>query len=110
MNPRIRTTFFSLAAICMLCGAVLYFFQWFFAPYLFAFGSAGVAVCFLTLPVQEMDFRQKRLHRYNIFAGLLFVFASALMFSNRKEWVLCLTVGTIFLLYSAFASPSGKSD
>lgn len=110
MNLQTRTTVFYMAAICVLCGAALYFFQWFFAPYLFALGAAGVAVCYLTLPVKDMDFRQKRLHRYNIFAGLLMVFASALMFSDRKEWVLCLTVATVFLLYSSFASPSDKGD
>jgi len=110
MNQQTRTTVFYVSAICVLCGAVFNFFQWFFAPYLFAAGAAGVAVCFLTLPVKDMDFRQKRLHRYNIFSGLLMVFASALMFSNRKEWVLCLTVATIFLLYTSFASPSDREN
>jgi hypothetical protein len=99
-----------MAAISVLCGAVFHFYLWFFAPYLFALGAAGVAVSFLTLPAQDMDFRQKRLHRYNIFAGLLLVFASALMFSNRKEWILCLTVATVFLLYSSFAYPSDKEN
>ncbi|MDR2968755.1 MAG: hypothetical protein LBV32_04015 [Tannerellaceae bacterium] len=110
MEQQTRTTVFYVAAISVLCGAILHFIQWFFAPYLFALGAAGVAVCFLTLPVRDMDFRRKRLHRYNIFSGLLMVFASALMFSNRKEWILCLTVATIFLLYTSFASPSDKEN
>lgn len=110
MNLKIRTTLFFLAAISVLCGAVLYFFQWVFAPYLFAFGAAGVAVSYLSVPTQDLDFRQKRLHRYNVFAGLLMVFASALMFSSRKEWVLCLAVSAIFLLYGSFASPSEKKS
>lgn len=110
MNPQTRMTLFYIAAFCVLGGAILYFTQWFFAPYLFAMGAAGIAVSFLTQSVQDMDFRQKRLHRYNIFAGLLMVFASALMFADRKEWVLCLTVGAIFLLYSSFASSGNKEE
>lgn len=106
MNQQTRTAIFYLAATCVLIGAVLHYVHWFFAPYLFALGAAGVAVCFLTLPIKDMDFRQKRLHRYNIFSGLLMVFSSALMFAERKEWILCLTVATIFLLYSSFASPN----
>lgn len=108
MNQQARTTVFYMAAFCVLAGAILYFTEWFFAPYLFALGAAGVAVCFLTLPTRDMDFRQKRLHRYNIFAGLLMVFSSAFMFADRKEWVLCLTVGAVFLLYSSFVSPKDK--
>jgi len=108
MNPQTRMTLFYIAAFCVLGGAILHFIQWFFAPYLFALGAAGIAVSFLTQPVKDMDFRQKRLHRYNIVAGLLLIFSSTLMFADRKEWVICLTISAIFLLYSSFASPENK--
>lgn len=105
MNQQARNTLFIIAAICLLAGAILHFVQWFFAPYLFALGAAGITLTYLTQPTKEMDFRKKRLHRYNIFAGLLMIVASSLMFSGLKEWILCLTISAILMLYSAFAWP-----
>lgn len=110
MNQRSRTTIYYLAAICLLAGAILHFIGWFFAPYLFAVGAAGLSVCYFTYPIQDMDFRQKRLHRNNIFAGFLMIFASGLMFAERKEWILCLTIAAILQIYAAFASPKDKEE
>ncbi|MDH6534838.1 hypothetical protein D0T51_07420 [Parabacteroides sp. 52] len=106
MNQHTRTVIFTTAGLLLLAGAILHFTQWFYAPYLFAVGAAGIAVSYFTLPTQEMDFRQKRLHRYNIIAGLLMILSSGLMFSERKEWVLCLTIAAIMQVYAAFVSPS----
>lgn len=38
-----------MAGLLILAGAVLFLTKWFLAPYLFAVGAAGMAVCFLTL-------------------------------------------------------------
>lgn len=92
----------------VLSGAILYLTQWFLAPYLFAVGAAGIAVSYLTLPVKDLEFRERRLHRFNIFASLLMIFASGLMFSGQKEWVLCLTIAAILQLYTAFVSTPDK--
>lgn len=108
MNSRTRTIIFNLAALAVLAGATLQLIHWMFAPYLFAGGAAGIAVCYLTLPTKEFDFRERRLHRYNIFAGLLMILASGMMFSDRKEWVLCLTIAAILQLYTAFVSPKKR--
>ena len=98
-----------MAGLLILAGAVLFLTKWFLAPYLFAVGAAGVAVSYLTMPTKEMDFRRRRLHRYNIFAGLLCIFASALMFSGRKEWVICLTISALLQLYTAFVAPKKEN-
>ena len=92
MNEKARTIVFNISALLLLAGAGLYLALPVAAPYLFAVGAAGIAVSYLTMPTQDMDFRRRRLHRYNIFAGLLCIFASALMFSGRKEWMICLTI------------------
>lgn len=106
MNEKTRTIVFNFSALLLLAGAGLYLALPAVAPYLFAVGAAGIAVCYLTTSVKGMDFRRRRLHRYNIFAGLLCLFASALMFSGRKEWVICLTISALLQLYTAFvASP-----
>lgn len=110
MNRKTRTIIFSLAALLVLAGAALYMTQWVVAPYLFAVGAAGIAVSYLTVPVAGMNFRLKRLHRMNVIAGLLTVVASALMFGDRKEWVLCLTIAAILQVYTSFVSPKDPDE
>lgn len=105
MNPQTRTIVFYIAAVLVVAGAFLHFYHWVFAPYLFAVGAAGLAVSYLTLPTKDMDFRTRRLHTFNVIAGILMVLASGLMFADRKEWVLCLTIAALLQLYSAFVTP-----
>lgn len=109
MNQKVRTIIYNIAGLLILAGAILQFNKWFLAPYLFALGAAGMAVCYLTISTKEMEFRQRRLHKFNVIASLMMVFASALMFRDMKEWVICLAVAAVFLLYATFVSPSEKS-
>lgn len=102
MSSRFRTILFNIAAILVLLGAILYLGNKEVAPYIFAVGAAGISVCYLTLPVKELNFRQKRLHRFNVFAGLLMICASGLMFDGRKEWIICLCIAAILQIYTAF--------
>ncbi len=102
MNPKIRTILFALSGLLLLAGALLFLTKLTFAPYLFAVGAAGLAVSYLTLPVDKLDFRHKRLHRMNVLAGGLMIAASALMFKERNEWILCLTISAILQVYTSF--------
>ena len=102
---KIRTILFVVSACLVLAGAALYLTQWTVAPYLFAVGAAGIAVNYLTTPVGDLDFRGRRLHRFNVMAGFLMVVASGFQFNGRKEWVICLLISAILQLYTAFVSP-----
>lgn len=102
---KIRTILFVVSACLVLAGAALYLTQWTVAPYLFAVGAAGIAVNYLTIPVGDLDFRGRRLHRFNVMAGFLMVVASGFQFNGRKEWVICLFIAAILQLYTAFVSP-----
>lgn len=108
MNDKVRTIIFQVSALLLLAGAGLYMIQPTIAPYLFAVGAAGLSICYFTLSTQKMDFRERRLHRYNIFAGLLCIFASGLMFNNQKEWVICLAIAAFLQIYTAFVTPKKK--
>lgn len=108
MNQKVRTIVFNIASVLVLAGAVLYLTQWIFAPYLFAVGAAGIAISYLTLSTQDMGFRQKRLHRSNVIAGILMICSSGLMFKHRTEWILCLTISAILQVYTAFVMPKEK--
>lgn len=102
---KIRTILFVVSACLVLAGAALYLTQWTVAPYLFAVGAAGIAVNYLTTPAGDLDFRGRRLHRFNVMAGFLMVVASGFQFNGRKEWVICLLIAAILQLYTAFVSP-----
>ena len=102
---KIRTILFVVSACLVLAGAALYLTQLTVAPYLFAVGAAGIAVNYLTTPVGDLDFRGRRLHRFNVMAGFLMVVASGFQFNGRKEWVICLFIAAILQLYTAFVSP-----
>lgn len=102
---KIRTILFVASACLVLAGAALYLTQWTVAPYLFAVGASGIAVNYLTTPVGDLDFRSRRLHRFNVMAGFLMVVASGFQFNGRKEWVICLLIAAILQLYTAFVSP-----
>ena len=102
---KIRTILFVVSSCLVLAGAALYLTQWTVAPYLFAVGAAGIAVNYLTTPVGDLDFRGRRLHRFNVMAGFLMVVASGFQFNGRKEWVICLFIAAILQLYTAFVSP-----
>ena len=100
MNQQIRSIIFGVAGLLVLAGAILFLTHWAVAPYLFAVGAAGIAVCYLTLPVKDLDFRRRRLHRF-----LLMIVSSGFMFNNRTEWILCLSVAAILQIYTAFVTP-----
>lgn len=104
MNQKARTILFIIAGLLILAGAVLFLSKWFLAPYLFSVGTAGMAICYLTLPTKDMEFRERRLHRFNIIASILMICASGLMFKDMKEWIICLTIAAILQLYASFVS------
>lgn len=105
MNPSVKTSIYNFSGILVIVGAVLYLTHWMYAPYLFALGTAGIAIVYLTTPYRELDFRRRRLHRFNVFAGILMIVSSALMFRNRTEWVACLFIAAVLQLYTAFVTP-----
>lgn len=109
MNNKVRTIIFSISGLLLLAGAALYLSKWSIAPYLFAVGSAGIAICYLTLSVKNEDFRRRRLHRLNLFASFLMIGASAFMFKHKTEWIACLLIAAILQLYTAFVTPSNKN-
>ncbi len=109
MNEKARGIIFTVCGTLALLGAALFLTGWTVATYMFAVGSAGVAVCFLTMPTLGLSLRRRRLHRFNVIASLLLLGASFFMFKGKTEWILCLTIAAIFLLYSSFAS-AGKDE
>ncbi len=102
MNSNIRNYIFTFSGILVLTGAALHITQWLYAPYLFATGAAGITVCFLTIPYENLGFRSKRLHRINVMAGIAMIAASVFMFRERTEWIVFLFIASLMLIYTSF--------
>ena len=105
MNQQIRNYIFMLSAVLALAGAILFLSRWIYAPYVFAVGAAGIAVCFMTAPYKDLGFRRRRLHRINVMAGVSMVASSVMMFKGRMEWVVFLLISALLILYTSFVSP-----
>lgn len=101
MNKNIKNYLFYISATLLVLSAVLFSMQWSFIPYVYAAASAGVALYYMITPYRGEDVRTRRLHGYLVFAGLLLVASSYLMFKGIREWVFCLFISAAFQLYVA---------
>lgn len=101
MNKRFKDYMFYLSATLLVLSAVLYSMQWDFIPYVYAVACAGVALYYMTTPYTGEKVRIRRLHGYLVFAGLLLVASSYLMFKGIREWIFCLFVSAALQLYVA---------
>ena len=110
MNSTIKTRIFIFSGIFVLIGAILYLNRWEYAPYVFATGAAGITICYMTIPYQTLDYRMRRLYRMNVLAGILMVVASAFMFKQRMEWVVCLLISAILQCYTSFVIKEKGAD
>ena len=103
---KIQQTIYIIGGILLVVGAALYITQWAWAPYMYIIGS------FLFGAMQMLDrytgksFILRRLRRQQILGAIALMLAGVLMLaSNHNEWILCLLVGCIFELYTAFRIP-----
>ena len=108
MSQQLRNYIFMFSGILVLAGAASFITDWIYAPYVFAVGAAGIAVCFMTIPYKNLDFRCRRLHRINVMAGVSMVASSVLMFKEMMEWVVFLLISALLILYTSFVSPKAE--
>ena len=105
MNQKIRSIIYGISCTLVIVGAVFYLTHWAIVPYIYAVGVAGVALSYLTTPIKGLSLRKRRLHNFDVIAGLLMIVSSGFMFNRRSEWIICLTIATILPVYTAFVTP-----
>lgn len=110
MNKRVLEGIFAAAAIAVLIGAATYITKWHYAPYLFTLGTAGMAAIRLATMYRGTDMRLKRLHRIEGFATVAQIAASYLMFVERNEWFMLLTIAAALQLYTSFMIPKAQQE
>lgn len=97
---------YMLGGILLVLGAALYITKWSWAPYIYILGS------FMFGAMQMMDrytgtnWILRRLRRQQIFGAImLMVTGVAMLVTKHNEWIICLLVGCLLQLYTAFRIP-----
>jgi hypothetical protein len=102
MSVKFKGYLFALCSVLLLFSAISHIFEWWFIPYIYAISGAGVAVYLLTNPYKGANLRLKRLNIQQTIAAILFPLSSYLMFKEMNEWVICLFISALLLVYVVY--------
>lgn len=101
MNYNIKSLLYKASAILILIFTVVYSFQPTIAVWGMVVGVSLFSSITLSNPYPGKSVRGKRLFNFQVFACLLLVVATFLMYKGRNEWPVLLLISAIFLLYSS---------
>lgn len=102
---RVKDVLFRISGMLILISTALYLFIPAVAPWLMAFSVGAFSAIILSNPYPGKSIRGKRLFNFQIFACILMIVATYLMFRQRNEWVLAMAIGAVFLLYAVLMIP-----
>lgn len=103
---KIQQTIYIIGGILLVVGAALYITQWAWAPYMYIIGSFMFGAMQMLDRYTGKSFILRRLRRQQLLGAIALMLTGVLMLaSNHNEWILCLLVGCIFELYTAFRIP-----
>ena len=97
---------YMVGGVLLVVGAALYITKWAGAPYLYLLGAFMFGAMQMLDRYTGKNFILLRLRRQQILGAIALMLAGVLMFAcKHNEWILCLLVGCIFELYTAFRIP-----
>ena len=102
MKYNIKSLLYKVSAILILVFTVLYSFQPTIAVWGMVVGVSLFSAITMTNPYPGKSVRGKRLFNFQVFACVLMVVATFLMYKGRNEWPVLLLISAIFLFYSSF--------
>lgn len=101
MKYNIKSFLYKASAILILVFTVVYSFQPTIAVWGMVVGVSMFSAITLTTPYPGKSIRGKRLFNFQVFACVLLVVATYLMYKQRNEWPVLLLISAIFLFYSS---------
>lgn len=101
MKYNIKSLLYKASAILILVFTVIYSFQPIIAVWGMVVGVSMFSAITLTTPYPGKSIRGKRLFNFQVFACVLLVVATFLMYKQRNEWPVLLLISAIFLFYSS---------
>ena len=103
---KLQQTVYIIGGILLVVGAALYITRWVGAPYVYIAGSFMFGAMQMLDRYTGKSFILRRLRRQQLLGAIALMLTGVLMLaSNHNEWILCLLVGCIFELYTAFRIP-----
>lgn len=105
MDKKTKDVVFQVSALLILFAAVFYLFRPDIARFVMIAGVGGFAVTTFLNRYPGKSLRGKRLFNIQVFAILMMVAATVLMFMYTKEWVVLMFIAALFTLYSAILLP-----
>ncbi len=101
MKYNIKSLLYKASAILILVFTVVYSFQPTIAVWGMVVGVSMFSAITFTTPYPGKSIRGKRLFNFQVFACVLLVVATFLMYKQRNEWPVLLLISAIFLFYSS---------
>ncbi len=98
---------FITGYLLLLAGAITYFNRWEAARPLFTIGATLVAVAQIQDRYRGNNRNIRRLNIQQIFGSLFLVMTAVMMYTTSgNEWIITLSIATVFQLYPAFRIPT----
>lgn len=94
-----------ISVIGILLSAIVFLFFPEIASWVMALSVVLFSAITATSPYPGKSIRGKRLFNIQLFACVLMIVATYLMFRQRPEWVLAMICGAVFLFYAALVLP-----
>lgn len=97
---------YMLGGIMLVVGAALYITKWVWAPYIYIGGSLMFGAMQMMDRYTGTNWIVRRLRRQQIVGAIALMLTGVLMLvCKHNEWILCMLVGCLMQLYTAFRIP-----
>ena len=101
MKHTLKNLLYKASALSLLICTVLYSFYPTIAVWGMVVGVSLFSAITLANPYPGKSIRGKRLFNFQVFACLLLIAVTLLMYKGRNEWPVLLLISAVFLLYSS---------
>lgn len=103
---KVYSYIYMIGGILLVIGAALYITEWVLAPYIYLSG----AFMFGSMQMRERytgnNWILRRLRRQQILGAIILMITGiAMLICEHNEWIVCLLIGCILELYTAFRIP-----
>lgn len=103
---KIQQAIYIIGGILLVVGSALHITQWPWAPYIYIIGSFMFGAMQMLDRYTGKNLVLRRLRRQQLLGAIALMLTGILMLTSRhNEWILCLLVGCLVELYTAFRIP-----
>ena len=103
---KLQQTIYILGGILLVAGAALYITRWAWVPYMYTIGAFMFGAMQMLDRYTGRNLVLRRLRRQQLLGAIALMLTGVLMFTcKHNEWIMCLLVGCLVELYTAFRIP-----